>query len=93
MAGPPILLRSFPLRCNLAMPLFFAGTLCMGPPNRSDRPRRAIALHFAIDSLAYQPHGKFKHLNERLVTQTEGKPDFTDATVCPLLWKKEESLA
>ena len=73
--------------------LFCWHTVHGNPPNRSDRPRRAIALHFAIDSLAYRPHGKFKHLNERLVTQTEGKPDFTDATVCPLLWKKEESLA
>lgn len=71
--------------------LFCWHTVHGNPPNLSNSPRRAIALHFAIDDLHYQPYGKFSHLNERVVRQQDGLPDFTDERVVPLLWEQSPS--
>ena len=68
--------------------LFCWHTVHGNPPNLGNAPRRAIALHYAIDDLRYQPYGKFSHLNERVVTQHNGIPDFTDAHVVPRVWEK-----
>ncbi|MBK1833270.1 phytanoyl-CoA dioxygenase family protein [Roseibacillus ishigakijimensis] len=67
--------------------LFCWHTVHGNPPNRATAPRRAIALHYAVDELSYRRHGKFSHLNERWVRQRDGQPDFTDERVCPLVWR------
>jgi ectoine hydroxylase-related dioxygenase (phytanoyl-CoA dioxygenase family) len=69
--------------------LFCWHTVHGNPPNFSQRPRRALALHFAIDFLEYHPHGKFRHSNERVVHRRNRLPDFQDERVCPLLWFKQ----
>lgn len=71
--------------------LFCWHTVHGNPQNRGERPRRAIALHFAIDELNYQPHGRFHHLNERFVRRKAGRPDFTDERVCPVVWGTAKS--
>lgn len=68
--------------------LFCWHTVHGNPPNFGSAPRRAIALHYAVDELNYQAYGKFSHLNERFVRQNEGLPDFADERVVPLLWKQ-----
>ena len=68
--------------------LFCWHTVHGNPPNWGQTPRRAIALHYAIDEISYLSHGKFSHLNERTVRECAGRPDFTDDSVCPLLWQK-----
>jgi len=65
--------------------LFDATTLHGNPPNFDDKPRRALAAHFASADLTYQAAGKFSHVNERLVRKQNGLPDFQDPAVCPLL--------
>lgn len=67
--------------------LFCWHTVHGNPPNLGNSPRRAIALHYAIDELSYQPYGKFSHLNERVVKQLDGKPDFSDENVVKTVWK------
>lgn len=67
--------------------LFCWHTVHGNPPNLGNAPRRAIALHYAVDDLHYQPHGKFSHLNERVVKKHAGLPDFTDERVAPSVWK------
>ena len=68
--------------------LFCWHTVHGNPPNLGNAPRRAIALHYAIDDLRYQPYGKFTHLNERVVVRNHGLPDFTDERVVPQVWTK-----
>ncbi|MGC6427211.1 MAG: phytanoyl-CoA dioxygenase family protein [Akkermansiaceae bacterium] len=65
--------------------IFPADTLHGNPPNYGDNPRRAVAAHFASGDLHYRKAGKFKHVNERVVREKDGLPDFTDERVCPLL--------
>ncbi|GHC45581.1 phytanoyl-CoA dioxygenase family protein [Roseibacillus persicicus] len=69
--------------------LFCWHTVHGNPPNLATGPRRAIAIHYAIDGLSYRPHGKFSHLNERLVAKPNGAPDFSDEKVCPLVWERK----
>lgn len=69
--------------------LFCWHTVHGNPPNFGSTPRRAIALHYAVDELAYRTKGKFSHLNERLVTQLDSGPDFTDQRVIPLIWQRD----
>ena len=68
--------------------LFCWDTVHGNPPNLSQTARRAIALHYAVDGLAYRPHVKFYHLNERVLTRQIGLPDFSDELVCPVVWQK-----
>ena len=65
--------------------IFTAETLHGNPPNFGDKPRRALAAHFASEDLKYREAGKFSHVNERVVQKKNGEPDFTDERVCPLL--------
>lgn len=78
------------LRATAAQPgdaaLFCWHTVHGNPPNWADSPRRAIALHFAIDELAYKSCGRFRHLNERFVGKRRNEPNFSDESVCPLVW-------
>lgn len=71
--------------------LFCWHTVHGNPPNRGQAPRRAIALHYAIDELEYRKFGKFSHLNERVVAQSHNLPDFTDSRVCPVVWRSPDS--
>lgn len=65
--------------------IFDAETLHGNPPNFGVIPRRAVAAHFASADLKYQKSGRFSHVNERIVSQKNGEPDFTDERVCPLI--------
>ena len=64
--------------------IFDSQTLHGNPPNFGEKPRRAVAAHFASADLHYQKAGKFSHVNERLVQKNGSLPDFTDDRVCPL---------
>ena len=55
------------------------------PPNFGREVRRVLAVHFACGPIAYQKHGAFTHVNERVVRQIDGRPDFMDEQVCPLV--------
>ena len=68
--------------------LFCWHTVHGNPPNLGNAPRRALALHYAVDELRYQRYGKFSHLNERVVAQKNGLPDFNDERVVPPVWQK-----
>ncbi len=65
--------------------LFPSTTLHGNPPNFGHQPRRALATHFASADLHYRTHGKFRHVNERIVRKADGLPDFKDPTVCPVI--------
>ena len=55
------------------------------PPNFGTKERRVIAAHFACGPISYQQHGRFSHVNERVVRKAEGVPDFSDERACPLV--------
>ena len=65
--------------------LFDKSLLHGNPPNFGNRPRRALAAHFASGDLSYRANGKFSHVNERIVRHRNGIPDFQDERVCPLI--------
>lgn len=59
-------------------------------PNRSDRPRRAIAVHLQDEANRYReyrfPDGRLaRHANDELCRKIEGRPDYTDPLICPQL--------
>ncbi len=87
--GPiTLMIAGTPRRMTLSpgdLVIFPSTTLHGNPQNFGDRPRRALAAHFASGDLHYRPHGKFRHVNERIVRKAAGLPDFSDPTVCPLL--------
>ena len=60
-------------------------TLHGNPPNFGQIPRRALAAHFASGDLCYRASGKFSHVNERVVSQINGAPNFSDDRVCPVI--------
>lgn len=61
-------------------------------PNRTDRPRLALAIHYQDGSnrhvMADGAHeASVIHLNDMLCrVQRDGTPDYKDPEVCPLLW-------
>ena len=62
-------------------------------PNLTSQPRRSIAVHLQDASNRYRefstPDGKHAwHVNDRLVRQKDGLPDYTDPDFCPCLWCK-----
>ena len=65
--------------------MFSSKTLHGNPPNFGKQARRALAAHFASGDIRYQPHGKFSHVNERLIRRQGGVPDFQDERVCPVV--------
>lgn len=63
-------------------------------PNRSDRPRRSMAIHLQDATNRHAIHRKPDgtqtwHYNDRLCRQIDGHPDYTDPAVCPVLWENE----
>lgn len=58
------------------------------PPNFGDAVRRVLAVHFALGPIRYRAHGRFRHVNERVVRRRDGIPDFEDDRVCPVVWGK-----
>lgn len=71
--------------------LFDSKTLHGNPPNLGKVARRALAAHFASGDLRYRAHGKFSHVNERVVRVKDGNPDFQDERVCPVVAWRERS--
>jgi hypothetical protein len=60
-------------------------------PNRSDAPRRSIAVHMQDTPNRYReftfPSGhRADHTNNGLCRQVDGVPDYTDPQICPRLW-------
>ena len=63
-----------------------------GPNLRRD-PRRAIAVHLQDDSNRYREYmgdnGQLaRHANNALCRQVDGTPDYTDPTICPVLYRR-----
>jgi ectoine hydroxylase-related dioxygenase (phytanoyl-CoA dioxygenase family) len=62
-------------------------------PNRSDAPRRSMAIHFQPADNRYQPVGEdgepTYHRNDELVRRVDGVPDYTDPRICPLLFGQD----
>ncbi len=61
-------------------------------PNRSNQPRRSVAIHLQDGANRYQdavhPDGSpVEHFNTRIARQVDGKPDFADPRAFPTLWK------
>lgn len=66
--------------------VIFSWTMIHGnPPNDGGIPRRSVAAHFCEKEISYAKNGRFSHVNERLVRQVSGVPDFQDERVCPLI--------
>ncbi|MEB3293437.1 MAG: phytanoyl-CoA dioxygenase family protein [Synechococcales bacterium] len=63
-------------------------------PNRSDRPRIVMAIHFQPDGNAFQPvpnpkGGLFHHYLDPFCRKLpNGYPDYQDSSVYPLLWSE-----
>lgn len=65
-------------------------------PNRGEAPRRSIAVHLQPADNRWQEtrlqQGRLAvHNNDALVRQTNGVPDYTDPTYCPVIYNEEES--
>jgi hypothetical protein len=61
-------------------------------PNRSDRPRRSIAVHLQDSANRWREHlmangQPARHGNDLMVRKLDGHPDYTDPDVCPTLWR------
>ncbi|MBA2480142.1 MAG: phytanoyl-CoA dioxygenase family protein [Planctomycetes bacterium] len=61
-------------------------------PNRSDRPRRSIAVHLQDEANRWRKHvfpsGQIaKHGNDTMTRVVDGHPDYRDPIVCPTLWR------
>jgi hypothetical protein len=67
--------------------------------NRTRSPRRSLAVHMQDGPNRWcterQPDGKFAgHCNDAFVRRdAAGNPDYTDPTICPVLWRGGESAA
>lgn len=62
-------------------------------PNRSNKPRRSIAIHLQDDKnrwreYRYESGELASHENDVLVRQVDGHPDYTDPIICPQLWPR-----
>lgn len=62
-------------------------------PNRTDSPRRSIAIHLQDDANRYQAwpdaSGSIaRHGNVELCRKINGGPDFTDPAICPELYRE-----
>jgi ectoine hydroxylase-related dioxygenase (phytanoyl-CoA dioxygenase family) len=63
------------------------------PPNTSDRPRVALSFHLQDRDNQYrfnrEENGKFHvHNNDLLCRKlADGRPDYTDPVICPVLWE------
>jgi hypothetical protein len=64
-------------------------------PNRTDRPRRSIAIHLQDAGNRWQEARRadgtlITHDNDRLCRQVNGHPDYTDPVICPVLWPPQQ---
>lgn len=62
-------------------------------PNRSDRPRRSIAIHLQDgpnrhQEFTYPSGNRAGHTNDSLCRSVDGVPDYTDPLICPQLWPR-----
>ncbi|HEV7213667.1 MAG TPA: phytanoyl-CoA dioxygenase family protein [Chloroflexota bacterium] len=62
-------------------------------PNRRREPRRAIAVHLQDEANSYREYVRedgqlARHANNALCRQADGFPDYTDPTICPLLYQR-----
>lgn len=63
-------------------------------PNRGTEPRRSLAIHLQpADNEAFvEPDGTIaRHHNNELARKINGKPDFSDEQIFPLLWSTSSS--
>lgn len=61
-------------------------------PNRGTEPRRSLAIHLqpADNEALIAADGTIApHTNSTICRQQDGRPDFSDDQVCPLLWPTE----
>lgn len=64
-------------------------------PNRSDRDRIALTIHFQDGDNEYVEHTNCRgqrslHLNDLLCRKREdGSPDYADPEICPILWSEQ----
>ncbi|HEX8236554.1 MAG TPA: phytanoyl-CoA dioxygenase family protein [Abditibacteriaceae bacterium] len=63
-------------------------------PNRSNAPRRSIAVHLQDKDNHWQEfrmkQGRLAtHANDNLVRQFDGHPDYFDPDFCPVLWRQQ----
>jgi ectoine hydroxylase-related dioxygenase (phytanoyl-CoA dioxygenase family) len=64
-------------------------------PNHGERPRRALALHMQDGANRHReyrlPDGSLAaHPNDDMVRRIEGRPDYADPVVCPVLHRREQ---
>jgi ectoine hydroxylase-related dioxygenase (phytanoyl-CoA dioxygenase family) len=62
-----------------------------GPNLRGD-PRRAIAVHLQDEANRYREYFRedgqlARHNNNTLCRRVDGRPDYTDPTICPVLYR------
>lgn len=61
-------------------------------PNQRREPRRAIAVHLQDEANHYREYVRedgqlARHANNALCRQVDGVPDYTDPTICPVLFR------
>lgn len=62
-------------------------------PNRTDRPRRSIAVHLQDSTNQYREFRYVdgtlaSHTNDQLTAFETGKPDYSNEAVCPVLYRR-----
>jgi ectoine hydroxylase-related dioxygenase (phytanoyl-CoA dioxygenase family) len=60
-------------------------------PNRTGAPRRSIAIHLQPAEnrhveASHPEGGRVWHVNDHLVREVDGAPDYADPAICPVLW-------
>lgn len=65
-------------------------------PNRSDRPRAALAIHLQDDACRHRPAFRdgqaVFHVNDLLCRRdAAGLPDYSDPDICPVLWSVDDA--
>lgn len=91
-----VAMRAITPRVPLGHVSFHHGRTIHGSrPNRGDRPRIALTIHFQDQDNRYQvvtdSHGRpVLHLNDLLCRRgPDGLPDYSDPEICPTLWRVE----
>jgi hypothetical protein len=56
-------------------------------PNHGSGPRRSIAIHLQPGGNRWVDRGTW-HMNDGLVRKVDGRPDYSDPAICPLLWPR-----
>ena len=63
-------------------------------PNRGTLPRRSIAVHLQDEANRYRDYRRAdgtltQHGNDVLCRKVDGKPDYTDPIICPVLFRQD----